>query len=202
MKKIIITAMAILLIGASVFAQTTNYDKGSTIFSIKAGVNFPLVEFYPNAEDLSGKLLKGSDECGLSLGGYASIAYEIFTDSKFAVGGEIGYLFHFSRTPEIFTIVPATAKVTYVPVQTEKFELQLHANAGFAVLKHHGSSQVAPVASLSFTPVYFFSEQWGIGLDAGLTAIAEIYSPTKTELYPATCFTALTPVVISATYRR
>ena len=78
MKKSIITALVMVLIliaAMPLFARTTYYFTGDSVFSIRDGVDFPaFISFYKDPE-------RGTvtfNDTHLKLGGFASLAYQGF----------------------------------------------------------------------------------------------------------------------------
>lgn len=204
MKKTLLTAVIICVAVFSVFAEASQpyYVEGDTFFSIKAGANAPFFEYYPFKTG-SEKVLFGFKKdtgTGLSIGFDASLAYEVFTKPNLAFGAEIGYTAYSSRDGQTFSVIPLQAKATYLPYQSEKFDVKLNAGLGAAVVKF-GNSQICPFASISVNPTYFFSENWGVGISAGVSAVAEIYTSSNEEQHDKTCIAVAAPVVISVTYR-
>lgn len=198
MKKIIIAMILLATITAfPAFAGSTYYFKGDQVFSLRAGVNQPaFFSFYNDPE--KGTLTFGNTH--LKLGGYASIAYQIYLAERFAIGGELAYVFNSSNSKDLLTTVPITAKLTFVPVQTGKLDIAMSLNLGGAFIRYNAGKYFAPYASLTLTPSIFFTENWGLGIESGIMFTGEIYTP-KNSKYKSSAFAGLIPITLALSYR-
>ena len=200
MKKSIITALVMVLIlfaAMPLFARSTYYFNGDSVFSIRAGVDFPaFISFYKDPD-------RGTvffDDPHLKLGGFASLAYQGFISEYFALGGELGYAFNYSRSGLLLTTVPITVKLSYLPVQTGKFDLALGLNLGGAFIRYDEGKYFAPVASVTLNPTLYFNETWGIGVETGLMVTSEFYGSNNVKSNRS-AFAGLMPVVLTLSYR-
>lgn len=200
MKKSIITALVMVLIliaAMPLFARTTYYFTGDSVFSVRAGVDFPaFISFYKDPD-------RGTvtfNDTHLKLGGFASLAYQGFVSEYFALGGELGYVFNYSRSGMLLTTVPITVKLSYLPVQTGKFDLALGLNLGGAFLRYDEGKYFAPVASVTLNPSFYFSDTWGIGVETGLMVTSEFYGSNNSKS-KSSAFAGMMPVVLSLSYR-
>ncbi|MCR5760988.1 MAG: hypothetical protein K6F82_03170 [Sphaerochaetaceae bacterium] len=199
MKKFIIVLLILAAASSAVFADTY-YEKGDTLFSVNAGVNLPCFMFFPNST--SDEFVTGFDGTHLSLGGYVSLSYQGFLSKYFALGGQIGYGFNYSKAKYVYATVPITAKVSYIPVQNYNFDLKINANAGISVLRYNDQRYLSPFMSLTVAPTYYFSTSWGIGLEAGVWSWLEYYSKSSTyNKWEDTCIGMFAPVTVCLTYR-
>ena len=202
MKKLMICLTLIVILTASaVYADSAYYTSGDSVFSIRLGSDFPFLmklngqkPFFYGTE---------KDRIGLTPAITGSLSYEVFLNSKFTVGGELGYQLNFSRSDEsYFTQVPITAKASYRPIQTKIFDLCFNANFGYAYIKFPIAGKAdgtsALYASVSAEPVYFFTESWGLGLEAGFSTIVELHTIAKTGENGLLC---LAPVNLVINYR-
>lgn len=203
MKKLFLTLLIAFIVTGCVFAANDYYEKGDTIFTFKAGITLPDFMAFPNNPDFD--TLFGGKDMHASLGGHAGISYQSFISTKVAVGAELSYNFLYSKAKVdsksrlIFTTIPASAKLSYVPVQAGDYDIFLNANAGLSLIKYNGQKYLSPAfASISVNPVYYIGSSWGIGLEAGIYANAEIYTGSKKN---DTCFGAFSPIVLTITYR-
>ena len=138
MKRFVLAFLAVLLLCAvPVFARDSYYLTGDTIFQIRAGVNFPTFISFFRDPDMGTKTF---EDTHLSLGGNASLSYQGFLNESFVLGGQIEYVFNYSVGGKLLTTVPITAKLTYMPVQTGKFDFGITLNLGAAFI-----SNVCPV---------------------------------------------------------
>ena len=198
MKRFVLAILVVLLLGTvPVFARNSYYLTGDTIFAIRAGVNFPtFISFFRDSEMGT----KTFEDTHLKLGGNASLAYQGFLNESFALGGQVEYAFNYSVGGKILTTVPITVKLTYVPVQTGSFDLAVSLNLGFAFIRYNEGKLLAPFASATLTPGFFFNENWGLGIESGLMVSMENYSKSDVK-YNQSAFTALMPVSLVLSYR-
>lgn len=200
MKKPIILAIVMVLIliaAAPVFARSTYYFAGDSMFSIRAGVDFPaFITFYKDAE----RGTVGFGDTHLKLGGLASLAYQGFISERLAIGGELGYVFNYSRSGLLLTTVPIMAKLSYLPIQTGKFDLSLGLGLGGAFIRYNEGKYFAPAASVSVNPTFYFSDNWGIGVETSLLLTLESYG-SKNAKNKASALAGLMPVVLTLSYR-
>ena len=196
MKKIILALIvALLLCAVPVFARSSYYIPGDTIFSIRAGVTFPtFFSFYNESRTL------WFEDTHMNLGGDASLAYQGFVTEHLMIGGQIEYAFNYSIGSKIMTTVPLKAKFTYIPVQTGTFDLALSINLGGAFIRYDKGKYFAPYASATINPSFYFSDNWGLGIETGLMLTAEIYT-SKNIKHDQSAFAALMPVTLVLSYR-
>ncbi len=196
MKKIVLAFLvALLLCAVPAFARSSYYIPGDTIFSIRAGVTFPTFFSFFN----EGRTVWFEDT-HLNLGGDASLAYQGFITENLVLGGQIEYAFNYSIGNKIMTTVPLTAKLTYIPVQTGSFDLAFSLNLGGAFIRYDKGKYFAPYASATIAPYYYFSDNWGLGIESGLMVTAEIYTANN-EKHDQSAFAALMPVSLVLSYR-
>lgn len=198
MKKTILAMLALVLIlSVPAFAKNTYYFAGDTVFTIKAGVDFPGFIAFCNDPTRETLTLKDTH---IKMGGYASIAYQGYISERFALGGELAYVFNYSHSNLLLTTVPITARLTYVPVQTGRFDLATSLNLGGAFIRYNEGKYFAPFASLTVTPTFFINENWGLGVEAGIMVTAELYTK-KSNKHDSSAFAGLLPVTLSLSYR-
>jgi len=198
MKRIVLTLLLVLVLAAvPAFARSTYYFTGDTLFCIRAGVTFPsFFSFYNNPD-------KGTvtfEDTHMTLGGTASIAYQGFVNEQLAIGGQLEYAFNYSRADIIMTTVPITAKLTWIPVQTGTFDLAMSVNLGGAFIRYNNGKYFAPYAAVTITPSFFVSDNWGLGIETGLMATAEIYLKNSNK-YDQSAIAGLMPITLVLTYR-
>ncbi|MBQ6672535.1 MAG: hypothetical protein IJM73_04870 [Spirochaetales bacterium] len=198
MKKTILALLAlVLLFSVPVFAKNTYYFAGDTVFTIKAGVDFPaFIAFYNDPE----RRTVAFKDTHINMGGYASISYQGYLNERFALGGELAYVFNYSHSSLLLTTVPITARLTYVPVQTGKFDIGMSLNLGGAFIRYNEGKYFSPFVSLTLTPTFFINENWGFGVEGGLMLTAEMYSKNSNK-YKSSAFAGLMPVTLAITYR-
>jgi len=194
-KNILIVLLLLVTCSAIPVFAGTYYEKGNTFFSINAGVNIPAFVSFPNNEAEGSHV--GMTSTHIKLGGTGSLAYQACINPLLAIGGEIGYEFNYVVDGKIFTQVPITAKATFIPVQTGKFDLNVVANLGINFIKYTSIRNLVPYASISVNPTVYITDNWGIGLNAGLSSMIELTKPsTSNAIYSSL------PVILTVTYRR
>ena len=198
MKKYAVAMLIILMLFtvSSVFAEDY-YQKGSSIFTVKAGVTVPLFAKFLNNSELGTKTLP--DNMRTKIGGFGSLSYQVFLNSKALLGGELGYGFNYSEAGKILTTVPFTAKFTYVPIQTGKFDLLCSANLGFTYNKYNKTKSIMPYAALNLTPTFYIGKNWGLGLDAGIWFDFELYGNERKD---ANAIMSMAPITFALSYRK
>lgn len=199
MKKSTLIVILLVLCVSTAFCGSTYYQKGDQVFSIRAGVDFPAFLFFFND---SSRNQTFNDIHMQKVGGVASIAYQGFLNEYFAIGGELGYEFINSYTPLLYTTVPITAKFTYIPVQTGKFDLAFSANVGAAFIKYDTGKYLAPYASLTLCPTFYITDSWGLGIETGIMTTAEIYTKNSTySKYNDNSVVGMIPLTLCISYR-
>ncbi len=198
-KRLLIIGILLVFAVGLAFCSSTYYERGDQVFSIRAGVDFPAFLFFFND---SSRNQTFSDIHMQKVGGIASISYQGFLSEYWAIGGELGYQFINSLTPSLYTSVPITAKLTYIPVQTGNFDLAFSANLGFAFIKYDTGKYFAPYASLTVTPSFYITDSWGIGLESGIMASTEFYFKNSSyDKYQHNSALGLIPLAVVVSYR-
>lgn len=211
-KRLIMTVAILIAATAAVVAadtpesKYTRYDKGSQMFTFRAGPIIPAFMWFlsPQAGDPGFLTGPGGEEnvgTGLSIGGYGGIAYQAFISPVTALGGELGYSFAFDRGGKLLTIVPITAKLTWIPVQGT-FEIPLSASAGLSYISLGGTEpkgKFSFFAALEAGVTWYPSDNWGVGINSGLWLIPDIYLFTDKPEYNS--FFGVVPITLSVTYR-
>ena len=193
-KAILIILMLVLLAGIPAFARSTYYFKGDQVFSIRGGVKFPgFFAFYFKPEC-------NTTDTHLDMGGYASIAYQGYISEYFALGGELSYAFNYSKSDILYTTVPITAKLTWIPVQTGRFDLAMSLNVGGAFLRYDEGRFFSPFVSVSVCPSVFINENWGIGVEGTLMLTTEFYTQ-KSGKKEASALAGMIPLTLVLSYR-
>lgn len=175
-KKALIIVLALFCFIGMTFGADY-YETGSQIFMISAGVDLPLSVTYKDSNTGKFENLVGIGEKGthINVGGFGSIDYEVFTTSKLAMGGEIGYQFNYCTDEVLFTQVPMCFKLSYVPVQGT-FELPISLGAGLSYMSYNEKSIISPTLMATIGFRFFPTENWGFGLKSGIKATFELYA--------------------------
>lgn len=192
MKKFLCIFSALMLFSSLAFSAPY-YDTGSQIFTINAGPVLPTsLTGLGNGDDT----ISGFER--QSVGGYGSICYQVFANPYFALGGELGYLFNFVISDEVFTSVPIQFKVTAFPVQGN-FELPISLGVGLNYISYNESSKLTVSAQFDIGARYYFSDEWGVGLHVGLQVIPEFYFGD--EKANSNFLATYLPITLSVAYR-
>lgn len=207
MKKTFMLVAAILtLVPTLMFAaadqRQTQYDLGSQMFTFKAGPTIPLFTYTWGGigADTFRPGIGGGDGTHLKVGGYGSISYQAFVSPYVALGGEIGYSFSYSMSNSLYTLVPIQAKVTFMPVQGT-IDLPISLGIGGAYNRYVDNTQgydgslFSMFASIEVGLNWYFTENWGVGVNCGYWVIPEFYSKKANGVG---CFL---PVTLSINYR-
>ena len=109
------------------------------------------------------------------MGGYGSLDYEVFVSPYLSMGGELGYQFNFASDGKIFSCVPILYRLTYVPVQGD-IEVPVSLGLGFNYMSYNSNSKFTLMAHLNVGARYYFSENWGLGIQTGITYSPEWYT--------------------------
>lgn len=195
MNKKILVLCLFVCITFSLFAANKYYDNGSQRFTISAGVDFPL-SITRFADDTT----KNFFDTKLTLGGYGSICYQLNVSSQIALGCEIGYMFNFVIDGKLVTNVPIIAKATWLPVQGT-FDLPISLGAGICYLSlSDGGSYLPFYFSAEIGLQYYFTENWGLGINTGIWMIPEIYYTSSAK--DKNAFATFLPATLAVTYRQ
>lgn len=193
MKRILIPLMLFLSVLSGVGAASY-YDTGSQIFTITAGVTTPM-SFTSNGETMFWPG-NGDNQTHHTIGGIGALSYQIFVTPYLAIGGELGYQFDFSRSGDVSTNVPITAKLTYVPLQGD-FEIPLSLGLGIDYISYDSYSKITLGLTAEVGFRYFFTDSWGVGINAGLLVVPELYFDDTSKIGVMTYI----PTTLSVTYR-
>ena len=158
-KKLKITSLllALVLFVCVPAFSATYYDNGSQRFTITAGPQLPVsVTDFSGGKTYVGWGLKENGETSFKpVGGFGSLAYQVFMNPYVAIGGEIGYGFNFYNDDTLLTNVPMLFKLTVVPLQG-KFEIPLSLGVG--------------ISYMSVSPLGTWTQEWTVGHTRALHA--------------------------------
>lgn len=190
------TILIIGLVFATGLFASPYYDTGSQIFSITAGPTVPLT-FTSFKDDIT-QIGPGENGTHTTVGGYGSIAYQVFTNPYLALGGELGYQFNYALDSKIFTSVPMHFKMTVFPLQG-KFELPIGLGLGMNYISYNGMSKLCMSAAMDLGFRFYFTEEWGMGIHSGISVIPEIYLTSDKKDFSA--LATFVPITLSVAYR-
>ncbi len=195
MKKILTICLVLTLLLSFNLGAEDYYDTGSQIFTITVGVDLPFTNTVKIGDKFQTGYFWGENGTHFNIGGYGSIDYEVFTNSKLALGGEIGYQFNRCSDEKLFTQVPLLFKVTYLPLQG-KFELPISLGVGFNYLSYNNKSMFALCTTLSVGARYFITDNWALGIKSGINFTPELYFKSEKNGYHSSI-----PAQLFASYR-
>ena len=188
-----------VLLGAS---ANPYYDAGSQMFTINVGPTVPFFTY--NGANNKAYFWPGINPAppadpvntNTLVGGIGSISYQVFLSPYWALGGELGYQFDFSRSGDVSTNVPITAKLTYVPVQGD-FDIPISLGLGMDYISYDSYSKISFGLTFEVGFRYYFTESWGDGINTGLLVVPEVYFDRAEKNSVMTYI----PATISVTYR-
>ena len=90
-------------------------------------------------------------------------------------------------------------KVSYFPVQTGKFDLPISLGIGLNYISFRDSSKLTFSATVEFGGMYYITDEWGIGIHAGLYFIPEFYLTDGRSQYSG--IETYIPIRLSVAYR-
>lgn len=176
------------------------------LFSVRGGANIPLYAWFPESDTENERI---GSATGLKIGYSASLAFHWFASSRFIAGVEAGFSslkmsddssFASDKGNTQAMIIPLALKLTWLPVQgTITVPLSLGLGGSILRLDNEEMGHFTFYASLETGVTWFFSENWGIGLTAGIWAVPEIFTGETDRKYTGVLFGA--PVSLSLTCR-
>ena len=202
-KTLAIVLLAVMVITGAF--SSPYYDAGSQIFTINVGASVPFFTY--NGKDKEAVFWPGTDDestpefenMNQLVGGIGSIAYQVFLNPYWAIGGELGYQFNYVAGTDVAASVPINMKVSYFPVQTGKFDLPISLGIGLNYISFRDSSKLTFSATVEFGGMYYITDEWGIGIHAGLYFIPEFYLTDGRSQYSG--IETYIPIRLSVAYR-
>ena len=202
MKKLALVLIICFSVLSSAMAAPY-YDTGSQMFTINVGAAIPFFTY--NAEDDGVYWGPGQNEPGNLqnmnefVGGQGSIAYQVFVNPYWALGGELGYQFNYAGGNNIGSSVPILFKVSAYPFQNGFFEIPISLGIGLNYLSFQDSSKLSFSAKIEIGMMFYFNDEWGLGVLGGFNFIPEIYFTEGRSQYSG--IKAYSPISISVAYR-
>jgi hypothetical protein len=202
-KKFFIVLLLCVLLPCSLFAAADEYKTGSMMFTFKAGTTMPaFVKFFDSSSGYTEPFVlfgDGDNKTKLNWGGYFSLSFEGFTTSKLSLGGELGYDFNYTIGSTIFSIVPLFFKVTYYPFQGF-FDMPISIGLGGSYWRYGTDKSLLTLYSnVDVGFVFYFWDNWGIGLHTGLWLVPEL--DYKKDDWNNNGIIGFMPITLSVTYR-
>jgi hypothetical protein len=202
-RKLLLLLAALVLFSGSLFADEKFYQQGDTIFSFNVGPTIPaFIHRWSDGTFKVGPYTGSEDEedTGLSVGGIGSINFDYFNTDETSVGFEIGYNFNYDRSNTIYTNVPIAVLYKYYPIQNGKWDVPLTLGAGLSFNGYDGDVLLSLYGEAKAGLTYYFNQNWGLGVNAGLTFIPQInYSSDK---WADNGLISYAPITLSLSYRK
>jgi hypothetical protein len=143
-----------------------SYDIGDNMFTIKAGLFFPLFFMSPEFNTAS---------TNLSLGGVGSLEWGTFISNNISLGVEFGGMFAFSPNDRIFYMLPLTLKGAYY-FRIYPFEFLLHTGAGISFNTVGDAFHIDIILKPGITALWNFNEEWAFGLNFIYWWVPQLYT--------------------------
>lgn len=176
-KSSIILVMLVFILSFPVYAQDndspetdeiyeTAYDLGDQIFTIKAGLFFPLFFMSPGFDFAS---------TNLSMGGVGSLEWSTFVNSRVSLGGEFGGMFAFSPNDRILYMMPLTFKISYF-YRKYPFEFPLYCGAGITFNNIDDAFHLDLILKPGASVLWNFNPEWAFGFNLVYWWIPQLYT--------------------------
>jgi hypothetical protein len=194
-RKIILLLLTVSIFSSGLFASNEFYQTGDTIFSFKTGATIPV------AIDIYGddSIYWGTDT-GLSTGGIGAINFDYFYSSTNSLGLEIAYDFNYNRSDTLYSNIPIAALWKYYPIQNGTWDVPLTLGAGLSFNGLDGDVLLSLYSEVKAGVNYYVNQNWGIGLEAGLTFIPQFNYYEKQ--WSDNGFLSYAPLTLSVSYRK
>ena len=111
----------------------------------------------------------------LHIGGQITVSYNRFLTSWLAVGAELAFGYNPTIGSNIFTYIPMTACVTFLPT-IKKFEFPITVNAGVAVENYLSNTYFPGLVLRAGAGAYYrINESWSAGIEGFFTYMPQWY---------------------------
>ncbi len=142
------------------------YSLGDQIFTIKAGLFFPLFFMSPDLNFAS---------TNLSMGGVGSLEWGAFVTNNISLGGEFGGMFAFSPNDRILYMMPLTFKVSYY-FRKYPFEFPLFCGAGITFNSIDDSFHLDFILKPGASAIWNFNSEWAFGFNLVYWWVPQLYT--------------------------
>jgi len=157
------------------------YGLGSQVFSINAGLFFPLFFHFPGADERP-ELNTFEPAWGqLSLGGTGSLSWGGYLTPRFALGGKLAGSFAFTPRGYIHSMIPITMWAEYL-FRYGSFEFPLSLEGGIVINRVQDQAYFGPIAIPGISGYYNLNAEWGLGLSLKYWWVPEIYFGDKADV--------------------
>lgn len=130
---------------------------GDQTFSFNAGLFVPLF-----SQDMDGSITSFKDH--LSLGAVGSLEWNGYINKNMRIGGQLSGMFAFTPNRRTFSMVPITAKYSYI-IDLYPITIPLSVAAGISFNKLDDLFQVTPIIKPGATFFWHFNPEWALGLN-------------------------------------
>jgi len=142
------------------------YGLGDQIFTIKAGLIFPMFFMSPDF---------GFADTNLTMGGAGSLEWSTFINADMALGGEFGGMFAFSPNDRILYMMPLTFKVTYF-FRKYPFEFPVYCGAGITFNNIDDSFHLDFILKPGASILWNFNSEWAFGFNMVYWLVPQLYT--------------------------
>ncbi|MCP5514351.1 MAG: hypothetical protein H7A26_02680 [Spirochaetales bacterium] len=142
------------------------YGLGDQIFTIKAGLIFPLYLMSPDFNFTS---------TNLSMGGAGSLEWSAFINSSLALGGEFGGMFAFSPNDRVLYMMPLTFKISYF-YRKYPFEFPIYCGAGISFNSIDDAFHLDFILKPGASVLWNFNSEWAFGFNLVYWWVPQIYT--------------------------
>lgn len=205
-RKLLAVMLFSLLVPTCAFAELAQYRVGSMIFGFKAGTSMPAFDYFWDSEsntDYDFYWLWGGEagdhRTKLKWGGYFSLEFERFINSKLSLGGELGYDFNYVIDDQLYTSIPVFFKVTYYPV-SGRIDIPLMLGIGTTYERYGDEKSLLTPFLIVETGITVYPwEKWGFGVQSGLMLTPEFNY--QDEYKHDNNILGMVPITVSVQYR-
>lgn len=156
------------------------YGLGSQIFTIDAGLFFPLFFHFPAAGSNDDVSTFEPAFGQLSLGGSGSLSWGSYLTPRFAIGVELAGSFSFTPNGYVHSLIPITMFAEYL-FKSGSFEFPVSLHGGFVINRVQEQLYMGPIAIPGVSAYYNLNAEWGLGATLDYWWVPEIYFGDKSE---------------------
>jgi hypothetical protein len=156
------------------------YGLGSQIFTIDAGLFFPLFFHFPGAASNDDVSTFEPAFGQLSLGGSGSLSWGSYLTPRIAIGVELAGAFSFTPNGFVHSLIPITMFAEYL-FKAGSFEFPVSLQGGFVINRVQEQLYMGPIAIPGVSAYYNLNAEWGLGATLDYWWVPEIYFGDKSE---------------------
>lgn len=119
----------------------------------------------------------------IKIGGQITVGYGRFITSWLAVGGEISFGYNPTIGSNMYTYIPITANVTFLPA-IKKFEIPITLNVGMAIENYLSNTYFPAFILRGGAGCYYrINENWSAGIEGFFTYMPQWYIKEEKKQY-------------------